>query len=173
MDIRQVGTKDAEMVAGHVAALVAELSPGYRPDPDAMTATAAELLASGAVTGFAAEDGGAILGLVMLNECAAVYAGGRFGEITELYVAPPFRSQGVAGRLVARAVAFGHARGWQRLEVGAPDQPAWARTLAFYEREGFAEVGPRLRMVLQGALPLAAGAAHPGVFCQGERAEEP
>ena len=58
------------------------------------------------------------------------------------------RSQGVASQLltVARRIATG--RGWRRLEVGAPDPVAWARTKAFYEREGFTEVGPRLKRTL-------------------------
>ena len=83
----------------------------------------------------------------MLNECAAIYAGGRFGEITELYVVPEARSTGVAAALVAAAVRVAGDKGWRRLEVGAPAQPAWARTLAFYERQGFAPVGPRLRRI--------------------------
>jgi hypothetical protein len=38
--------------------------------------------------------------------------------------------------------------GWGRLEVGAPDVPKWKGTLAFYRRNGFDEVGPRLKILL-------------------------
>jgi GNAT superfamily N-acetyltransferase len=75
----------------------------------------------------------------------AIYAGGRFGEITELYVSPAHRSKGIAPILITAATSIGRQKGWKRLEVGAPDQPAWSRTLSFYLREGFEEVGPRLR----------------------------
>jgi len=50
--------------------------------------------------------------------------------------------------LLTEAEQLAKARSWTRFEVGAPDQPAWARTVQFYLREGFEEVGPRLRKVL-------------------------
>ena len=87
-------------------------------------------------------------GLILLNECAAIYAGGCFGEITELYVVPKYRSHGVAVHLISEAKLIAQERSWKRFEVGAPDQPAWERTLKFYLREGFEEVGPRLRLLL-------------------------
>jgi hypothetical protein len=34
------------------------------------------------------------------------------------------------------------------LEVGAPDVPRWQRTVDFYKRNGFKEVGPRLYLPL-------------------------
>ena len=30
------------------------------------------------------------------------------------------------------------------IEVGAPDLPRWQRTVDFYKRYGFTEIGPRL-----------------------------
>jgi GNAT superfamily N-acetyltransferase len=75
--------------------------------------------------------------------------GGRFGEITELYVTPAFRALGVGKRLVEAAVEFARQRGWSRLEVGAPEIPKWAETVNFYRRTGFSEVGPRLKLELR------------------------
>lgn len=132
-----------------IAGLLEEFAPGEPADIATLTATADEVLALDTVTGLAALREGEAVGLLMLNDCAAIYAGGRFGEITELYVRPEMRSQGVAARLVAEAERIGRARGWHRIEVGAPEQPEWARTLAFYRREGFVEVGHRLKMPLQ------------------------
>lgn len=100
------------------------------------------------VTGLLALVDETPVGLLMLNECAAIYAGGRFGEISELYVEPEFRSDGVAAKLIEDAVRLGQGRNWNRLEVGAPDQPVWKRTFDFYLRNGFAEVGPRLRKLI-------------------------
>lgn len=151
--LRPLTAADAGMAARFVSALIGELSPGLEPDVAAMTRTAAALLATPAVTGLAASLDGRAVGLILLNECAAIYAGGRFGEITELYVEPAHRSRGVVRALVAKAVDIGRLCGWTRLEVGAPGGPGWARTRAFYERQGFAEVGPRLKR------PLAGGAA--------------
>lgn len=50
---------------------------------------------------------GTPVGVLTLNECAAIYAGGKFGEISELYVSPNYRSLGIGVRLVDEAVAFG------------------------------------------------------------------
>ena len=47
------------------------------------------------------------VGVVTLNECAAIYSGGRFGEISELYVVPDYRSKGVGAMLMEAAVALG------------------------------------------------------------------
>jgi len=44
---------------------------------------------------------------------------------------------------VAQAKSFGLSRGWIRLEVTTPPLRQFDRTLAFYEREGFAISGRR------------------------------
>ncbi|MGR3759105.1 GNAT family N-acetyltransferase [Roseobacteraceae bacterium NS-SX3] len=143
-----VRAEDAAAVSAFVAHLLDELTGGAGPGPQGLLPVARDVLAGGNVTGFWARAGGADIGLIMLNECAAVYAGGRFGEISELYVDPAWRSRGIAARLVEQAVEHGRAKGWHRLEVGAPSQPAWARTLSFYKRNGFDETGPRLRRLI-------------------------
>ena len=88
-------------------------------------------------------DGGNPIGFVALSECHALYAEGAFGTIPELYVQPEYRTRKVGMRLVGEAKAFGAARGWKRLEVTTPPLPQFDRTLAFYEREGFAVAGGR------------------------------
>lgn len=82
-------------------------------------------------------------GFVSLCESHALYAGGTFGTIPEFYVRPAFRSNGVGRGLLDAARAFAAARGWTRLEVTTPPLPEFDRTLAFYEREGFAITGGR------------------------------
>ena len=83
------------------------------------------------------------IGFVALAESHALYAGGTFGTIPEFFVRPGFRSQNVGMRLMEQAVSFGKARGWTRLEVTTPPLPQFEKTLAFYEREGFAITGGR------------------------------
>lgn len=148
MIIRRAGAADAGTVGRFVDALLVELS-GAPSRPEERLRTATELLAGDdRVFGFLAVEGEAPVGVIMLAESAAIYAGGTFGVITELYVVPQQRSSGVASRLVAAALAFGRSRAWGRVEVGAPHQPAWERSFKFYLREGFTEVGPRLRFLL-------------------------
>jgi len=99
---------------------------------------------------FGAWDGDAPAGFIALYESYALYAEGAFGTIPELYVRPEYRSKELGTQLVARARTFGDARGWKRLEVTTPPLPEFDKTLAFYEREGFAITGGRkLKLALQ------------------------
>ena len=147
MQIRAVSSDDIPAVCRLIAGLLAELGEDAGPDPVSLHPVAARVLDAGG-QGFLAVEDGQVIAAILLNECAAIYAGGLFGEVTELYVIPDRRSSGVAAALMAAAVAEGRRRGWTRLEVGAPSQPRWARSLAFYHREGVAEIGPRLRRIL-------------------------
>ena len=88
------------------------------------------------------------IGFVTLCESYALYAEGAFGTIPELYVRPEHRSKDVGLRLISAAKSFGVARGWKRLEVTTPPLPQFDKTLAFYEREGFAITGGRKLKVL-------------------------
>ena len=83
------------------------------------------------------------IGFIALYESYALYAEGAFGTIPELFVRPAFRSQDVGLRLIEQARRVGISRRWTRLEVTTPPLPQFDKTLAFYEREGFAITGGR------------------------------
>jgi GNAT superfamily N-acetyltransferase len=89
--------------------------------------------------------GGEPVGAVTVVETLAIYAGGRYGVIDEMYVAPEYRSVGVGRRLIEAAKELGRRRGWVRIEVTAPPEKKWERTVKFYERQGFVFAGPKLR----------------------------
>jgi GNAT superfamily N-acetyltransferase len=144
--VREASPEHAERVGSLVYDLLSELYPnlGYSRDPCIDTARTLLAERKGVWSFLATTRDARDVGVITLNECAAIYAGGRFGEISELYVVREFRSQGVGGQLVEAAVALGKERGWPNLEVGAPGVPAWQRTVDFYLRCGFEDVGPRL-----------------------------
>jgi GNAT superfamily N-acetyltransferase len=152
ISVRQATVADVDVVATLVHLLLVEITSEDETPPAVErvhTATKALLADDTSVWAFLAEsDAGEAIGVLTLNECASIYAGGRFGEISELYVTPGSRSKGVGPKLLAAAKEFGNRMGWRRLEVGAPDVPKWKRTAAFYRRNGFDEVGPRLRILL-------------------------
>jgi hypothetical protein len=50
--------------------------------------------------------------------------------------------------LIDHVKAFARSHGWKNIEVGAPDLERWSRSIAFYKRLGFVEVGPRLDLTL-------------------------
>jgi len=142
--VKQAAPTDFERVGQLTFELLNELFPELGYQRDACIATAKILLASeaGVWSFIATQSDERDIGIVMLNECSAIYAGGQFGEISELYVAPDYRSIGVGARLIAAAAEFGRKRGWPDLEVGAPSVPVGQRTVDFYLRNGFDEVGP-------------------------------
>jgi len=149
VDIRLAGEADVDSVARLVLELFEELaSPrdsGYRLEE--VTRTVRQLLeGSDPVWAFLAEADGHGIGVLTLNQCASIYAGGRFGEISEFYVRAPSRALGVGNRLLEAAVQLARQRGWGRLEVGAPEMPKWERTVNFYRHAGFSEIGPRLKL---------------------------
>lgn len=96
----------------------------------------------------AKNESGEIVGVLTLNECAAIYSGGNFGEISELYVDISQRSSGVGARLIDAARQFATGKGWPEIEVGAPPQPEWKQTVDFYMSQGFKYFGPRLYLTL-------------------------
>ena len=146
--IDRASLADAPVVADFVARLLAELFDSTR-DPVAMTKTARELLgATDLFAAFIARLGREPVGVLTLATCVSIYAGGRFGEIAELCVEPGHRSAGIGEALVGAAAVHGRAQGWSRLEVGAPPAECWPRTVAFYRRNGFSEIGPRLGLAL-------------------------
>jgi GNAT superfamily N-acetyltransferase len=148
--VRQVGADAFERVGQLTYELLAELYPDLGYKRNVCVDTARTLLAGddGVWSFLATTRNGRDVGVVMLNECAAIYAGGRFGEISELYVVPESRSKKVGALLTEAVVAFGRKRKWPFIEVGAPSVPAWQRTVDFYLRHGFEEVGPRLYLTL-------------------------
>ncbi len=93
-------------------------------------------------------DTGEITGLVTIAESESLYAGGKIGIIQELYIVPTMRSQKLGRSLIQKALEYAGNKDWNRLEVGAPACPEWSRTKSFYIREGFKEIGPRLKYEL-------------------------
>lgn len=91
---------------------------------------------------------GECVGLLTLVETFALYAGGNYGVIDEMYVAPEYRSRGAGKMLLAAAKELGRQKRWLRLDVTAPPEVEWQRTVNFYEREGFVFTGPKLRCKL-------------------------
>ena len=152
IELRQAEPEDADAVGDLVHRLLCELAPERTAelDPAKFRERADRLLRMpDRVWAFLAlKDGKSPVGVILLNECASIYAGGLFGTITELYIAPEHRSRGLAPRLIEATVALARQRGWRRLEVGAPDVPRWQRTVDFYLKEGFVEVGPRLKRII-------------------------
>lgn len=144
--VRALVAADAPIVTQFVAELLEEIAAraGARIAYDAERGQmqASQFLNTGQAMGYLAEEG-APAGLLLLYEGHALYAGGAFGILSELYVRPPYRGRGVGRQLIAAARVLGAALQWRHLEVTTPPLPAFQDTLCFYESLGFSVSGGR------------------------------
>jgi GNAT superfamily N-acetyltransferase len=156
-DIVQAGASDGAAITALTGELLEEIQVAigervFRFDAVLNQAQLEEALERGRCVVLLARDphrGPGTLGFLAMCQGFALYAEGAFGIITELYVRPAHRGQGVGSALLAAARDHGRQQGWNLLEVTTPPLPAFSRTLGFYEREGFAVSGGRkLRFLL-------------------------
>ncbi len=145
--------RDLPTVLGLVDELLAELGEEgdefSGTDRAKLLSDASDSLRSGRFLALLARDeSGSPLGVLTLSVTFAVYAGGEYGVIDEMYVRPGARCQGVGHRLVEEALGIARDRRWFRLDVTAPEGARHRRAVAFYEGLGFEYTGPKLRMLV-------------------------
>lgn len=147
--IQRANTSDAPEIAEMVGELLAEIinaigEQAFNFNPVQTTLRLSDFIDREKYFVFIARSESARpAGFIALYESYALYAEGAFGTIPELYVRPDYRSKALGLRLVSQAKTFGSSRKWTRLELTTPPLPQFARTLAFYEREGFSITGGR------------------------------
>jgi len=54
----------------------------------------------------------------------------------------------IGHQLLSAVAEYGKKNQWNRIEVRAPNPLKWERKVSFYKREGFSEIGPRLKLSL-------------------------
>jgi len=137
-------------VAQLVHELLLELEPTSTEAINAMNLdlVTKDLFENAKIWAFIAQYKGSAIAVITLHECASIYAGGIFGEVSELYVKPNFRSSKIGELLLRSAMTKGIELGWKRLEVGSPPENESSRTINFYEKAGFKKTGVRLRRLL-------------------------
>lgn len=148
MSIYRAAVDHTDLIAEMVKELLCEImnvtgKPYFNVEDATLKKRARALLANESNAVFLAANVSehAGLGFVALFEGYALYAEGVFGVISELYVRPAYRSQGIGAMLLEHATEFGKARGWNRLEVTTPPLPFFSRTVSFYESHGFQASG--------------------------------
>lgn len=90
-----------------------------------------------------AKSGNTAVGFIALYESHALYAGGSFGTISELFVRKEKRSQGIGRLLLNKAQEFAVEQNWKCFEVATPPLPEFEKTLTFYKKIGFEITGGR------------------------------
>lgn len=89
-----------------------------------------------------------VVGILTLTECQSIYAGGSYGLIDEMFIKPEFRSRNIGKALIQKIIIIGKQRNWKRIDVTAPVEDKWKRTVDFYRKCGFKFTGPKLKFVL-------------------------
>jgi len=93
------------------------------------------LQVTGLETLFLAEQGGVPAGLLVLRVVPTISDAQDWAEITELYVRPSFRRQGIGTALVCAAAEHSRERGCVELKLLV--DPANSEAHAFYRASGF------------------------------------
>jgi len=153
MRIERAGERDIPTVLALVGQLLTELGGEGEEfagiDRDKLEARIAPNLHSGRFLALLArEESGTAIGLLTLSESFALYAGGEYGVIDEMYVRPEHRDRGVGQALVEAAAAVARERSWFRLDVTGPAVDGEGRVTRFYERSGFEFTGGKLRLLV-------------------------
>jgi GNAT superfamily N-acetyltransferase len=147
--VRAARSSDLDAIVSAVSELLREL--GSTPPPaGAMRQSAHALLDDPAVGALlVAQAGEGVVGVLSASWQIAMHVPGRYALIQDLWVAPAWRSRSVGSDLLAALFALARDQGMARAEVGLPRESfaAIAATEAFYLRNGFAALGPRMRRV--------------------------
>lgn len=152
--IKKATEKDLDIIVDLVAKLLLDFNDRsgskFIVNRDKLKGVTKKLITRTNFGAFIAYDSKNIpIGLITLTEAFAIYNGGDFGVITELYVDGNSRSKGIGKLLLKSAFKFAEEMNWTKIEVGAPNSDDWPRTLEFYLRNGFKPKGPKLRVELK------------------------
>jgi GNAT superfamily N-acetyltransferase len=153
VDIAPAQGHEMPLVLALVEELLAELGAEGQEfagiDRDRLQAGLTGNLASGRFLALLAKDqSGSPIGVLTLSTTFALYAGGEYGVIDEMYVQPGCRGQGVGKALVGEAAAIARSRGWYRLDVTGPEDDSHEKAVGFYRKAGFESTGPKLRLLI-------------------------
>lgn len=125
--------------AASIALLLGEL--GYSTSAADVPARLAAVEAEGGATMLAADEAGAVLGLVSVTSHAALHAGGPIAYVMALVVASAARGRGIGRGLLEAAEQWARKRGCERLSLTSAEHRAEAHL--FYPRCGMPYTGRR------------------------------
>lgn len=112
------------------------------------------ILNAGKTTIIGVFDKDEMVGLITLTESSAVYAGGIYGSIDELYIRPTYRCRGIGKILIDEAKKIAVQRQWQRVAVNTPKNDIkWEATIRFYNSNGFETTGRALKFFCNNKVP--------------------
>lgn len=149
--VRRASSRDVDQMGIAVEELLLELG-GKPPHPVALRDAICAVIDDPALGELivAESERGEIVGFLGVSWQTAVRIPGRYGLIQELWVHPGWRSREIGGELLRALEGLARETGVSRIEVGLPGErfPTVASTQAFYRSNGFQEMGPRMKLLL-------------------------
>lgn len=109
-----------------------------------------KILQSGRTEVFLIKDEDSTIGVFTLTESHAIYAGGKYGVMDEMFIELSCRSKGVGRQVIEFSRELAKESKWKRIDVTAPTEERWERTSRFYEKNGFVFTGPKYKLRLKG-----------------------
>ena len=89
------------------------------------------------------------VGIFTLTETQAIYAGGKYGVLDEMYITPSYRRE-KTGQSISKFISVAaQNKKWNRIDVTAPTETKWIRTQQFYHKNGFVFTGQKFKLNLQ------------------------
>jgi GNAT superfamily N-acetyltransferase len=152
MLIRRAGPADTDAILALVPRLSFSFTPPPWREPEAMTATDADVVAEALrstaddPTVFVAEIDDVIAGFMHVRSLEDYYRRRKHGHVADLVVTPAYEGRGVATALLARAEEWTRALGYDWITLGVFEQNERAEQL--YRRQGFRRDVIRLLKVL-------------------------
>jgi GNAT superfamily N-acetyltransferase len=145
--VRTARGDDVPAVVGAIEELLLELGgkpAGTRALEEATRALLADRDAGALLV---AQANHAIIGVLGASWQTAIHAAGRYALIQELWVHPSWRSHEIGSDLLIALFALARERQITSVEVGLPQESfaGIVSTEAFYRRNGFTPLGPRMR----------------------------
>lgn len=81
-----------------------------------------------------------IAGIITCSGSQAIWAGGKYGTIDEMYIAPEFRRKGLGEACIQKILQLAREKEWRRIVINAP-HAGMKKALKFYEKHGFSYMG--------------------------------
>lgn len=148
--VRAASEQDVAGIATAISELLVELG-GRPPALPAMQRAARALLDDGGAGAvLVAELDGELVGVLAASWQTAIHIPGDYALIQDLWVHPAWRSREIGADLLEALRVLALERQVVRVEVGLPRESfvGIEATKAFYLRNGFTALGPRMRRVL-------------------------
>lgn len=150
--VRRAQPSDAGRVAAAVIELLEELG-GERPAAADVEEVAGQLIEDeqAGIVLLAESDDGEVVGVMAASLPTAMHVPGRYALIQDLWVDEAWRSRQIGGALIDALCQIAGEQDLLRLEVGLPKEgfSKLEATEAFYLRNGFDHLGPRMRRLLR------------------------